>query len=167
MYKSLYILIALLFPYFSYCHSGGTDSKGGHYNRSTGSYHYHHGNGPHKHVDGWCTLKGPPSEKKNNTLIWVLGVAGTLVLGRVYLINEFEIKHAVSQIKNRIRWKVFKIWLLKPFQVKVTRKSFFEGFVDVSILLLTPLIAAGFVIYFPFALTWSIIQYIYRSIKES
>ncbi len=24
-----------------YAHSGGTDSKGGHYNRRTGSYHYH------------------------------------------------------------------------------------------------------------------------------
>ncbi|MCP4258683.1 MAG: YHYH domain-containing protein [Planctomycetes bacterium] len=26
-----------------YAHSGGTDSRGGHYNRSTGEYHYHHG----------------------------------------------------------------------------------------------------------------------------
>ena len=32
-------------------HSGGTDSKGGHWNRSTGEYHYHHGYGPHDHYD--------------------------------------------------------------------------------------------------------------------
>lgn len=35
-------------------HPGGTDSSGGHYNRSTGEYHYHHGYSAHDHVDGVC-----------------------------------------------------------------------------------------------------------------
>ena len=35
-------------------HPGGTDSKGGHTNHSTGEYHYHHGYSAHDHVDGVC-----------------------------------------------------------------------------------------------------------------
>lgn len=42
----------------SYAHSGRTDSSGGHHdyqNRSgPGSYHYHHGMGPHLHKNGVC-----------------------------------------------------------------------------------------------------------------
>lgn len=32
-------------------HSGRTDANGGHYDRSTGEYHYHHGYPAHKHYD--------------------------------------------------------------------------------------------------------------------
>ena len=32
-------------------HSGKTDSNGGHYDHSTGEYHYHHGYPAHKHYD--------------------------------------------------------------------------------------------------------------------
>ena len=32
-------------------HSGRTDSSGGHYNHSTGEYHYHHGYFAHDHYD--------------------------------------------------------------------------------------------------------------------
>lgn len=35
-------------------HPGKTDSRGGHYNRSTGEYHYHHGYPAHQHIDGTC-----------------------------------------------------------------------------------------------------------------
>lgn len=45
------IVAATLFPIHVYAHSGGTDSKGGHYNRSTGEYHYHHGYSAHQHRD--------------------------------------------------------------------------------------------------------------------
>ena len=34
-----------LILYSAFAHSGGTDSRGGHYNRKTGVYHYH-GGGP-------------------------------------------------------------------------------------------------------------------------
>lgn len=45
------MIAAALFPLCAYAHSGGTDSKGGHYNRSTGEYHYHHGYSAHQHKD--------------------------------------------------------------------------------------------------------------------
>ena len=55
MKKSIFLIIlivvAALFPINAYAHSGGTDSKGGHYNRSTGEYHYHHGYSAHQHKD--------------------------------------------------------------------------------------------------------------------
>lgn len=35
-------------------HSGRTDANGGHYNRATGEYHYHHGYPAHQHTDGIC-----------------------------------------------------------------------------------------------------------------
>lgn len=37
-----------------FAHSGGTDGAGGHYNHSTGEYHYHHGYPAHYHLDGAC-----------------------------------------------------------------------------------------------------------------
>ncbi len=35
-------------------HSGGTDANGGHWDHSTGEYHYHHGYPAHQHPDGVC-----------------------------------------------------------------------------------------------------------------
>lgn len=59
------LIIALLFLCFSstaLAHPGGTDSNGGHYNRSTGEYHYHHGYSAHQHPGGVC-----PYDNKDNT----------------------------------------------------------------------------------------------------
>lgn len=44
-------LIALTFALPVKAHPGKTDSNGGHYNRSTGEYHYHHGYPAHDHYD--------------------------------------------------------------------------------------------------------------------
>ena len=35
-------------------HPGRTDANGGHYDRSTGEYHYHHGYPAHQHENGSC-----------------------------------------------------------------------------------------------------------------
>ena len=48
------LLIVLLSMPVCFAHSGGTDSKGGHYNHSTGKYHYHHGYPAHQHENGVC-----------------------------------------------------------------------------------------------------------------
>lgn len=44
-------------------HSGRTDSSGGHWNRSTGEYHYHHGEPAHQHYQGVC----PYSEEESTS----------------------------------------------------------------------------------------------------
>ena len=49
--------IVLLVPLLSsvaYAHPGKTDSNGGHYDRDSGEYHYHHGYPAHQHTDGKC-----------------------------------------------------------------------------------------------------------------
>lgn len=48
-------------------HSGGTDSNGGHYNHSTGEYHYHHGYPAHQHPGGVCPYD--KSETKATQLV--------------------------------------------------------------------------------------------------
>ena len=68
--KLFYILVLIFiitFPITSFAHSGRTDSRGGHHdykNRSgLGSYHYHHGMGPHLHPGGVCPYGGSSSRK--------------------------------------------------------------------------------------------------------
>lgn len=46
----LLLSVPMLAPYV-YAHPGSTDSSGGHYDRSTGEYHYHHGYPAHSHRD--------------------------------------------------------------------------------------------------------------------
>ena len=48
---AIFTLLFLLTLSFASAHSGRTDSKGGHRNRSTGQYHYHHGYSEHQHKD--------------------------------------------------------------------------------------------------------------------
>ena len=49
-----FLLLLLCFPIASLAHPGRTDANGGHYDRSTGEYHYHHGYPAHQHTDGIC-----------------------------------------------------------------------------------------------------------------
>lgn len=48
-------------------HSGRTDSQGGHYVSATGEYHFHHGYGPHQHVDGVCPYSSSVSSSSSTT----------------------------------------------------------------------------------------------------
>lgn len=45
------VSLCLILSVSVFAHPGGTDSSGGHYNRSTGEYHYHHGYSAHQHYD--------------------------------------------------------------------------------------------------------------------
>lgn len=45
------LLLILLLPVSVFAHPGKTDGKGGHWNHSTGEYHYHHGYSAHDHYD--------------------------------------------------------------------------------------------------------------------
>lgn len=45
-------IISLIIPVFA--HPGSLDENGGHYDRSTGEYHYHHGYSAHQHENGEC-----------------------------------------------------------------------------------------------------------------
>lgn len=59
-------LILLSLPMTISAHSGRTDSQGGHYNHSTGEYHYHHGYSAHQHPNGICPYDLSYSKEKEN-----------------------------------------------------------------------------------------------------
>lgn len=48
------VILIILLGISASAHGGKTDSNGGHYNRSTGEYHYHHGYPAHQHTNGEC-----------------------------------------------------------------------------------------------------------------
>lgn len=60
MQRKIYICIALILlilciaTILVFAHGGKTDANGGHYDRSTGEYHYHHGYPAHQHTNGVC-----------------------------------------------------------------------------------------------------------------
>lgn len=67
-------------PVATSAHSGRTDSQGGHHDYKNvsglGSYHYHHGYGPHLHKGGKCPYETSssnkvtkPAKKKVNTTL--------------------------------------------------------------------------------------------------
>ena len=47
----LLLCVVCFIPVAASAHSGRTDGSGGHWNRSTGVYHYHHGYSAHDHYD--------------------------------------------------------------------------------------------------------------------
>lgn len=50
----LSFILAVTLSVTAYAHSGKTDANGGHYDHSTGEYHYHHGYPAHQHTNGIC-----------------------------------------------------------------------------------------------------------------
>lgn len=56
--KNFIIILTLFFlallSLYGMAHGGGTDEDGGHVDKSTGEYHYHHGYPAHQHPDGEC-----------------------------------------------------------------------------------------------------------------
>lgn len=48
------LLTVFLLSTVAFAHPGQTNADGGHYDRSTGEYHYHHGYPAHQHTGGQC-----------------------------------------------------------------------------------------------------------------
>lgn len=67
MNRAIIGLMAVLSS-FAVLHSGRTDGNGGHFNHSTGEYHYHHGYSAHDHYDmNGDGIVDCPYYFKNNT----------------------------------------------------------------------------------------------------
>ena len=79
----LFLILCALITIPTFAHSGGTDSKGGHYDNSTGKYHYHHGYSAHQHKDGVCPYEKKNSPKKANddSNIWkIIAIVAALII---------------------------------------------------------------------------------------
>ncbi len=101
----LVFIVALLFllTVTVLAHSGRTDSNGGHWNRSTGEYHYHHGEPPHDHYDidgdgdADCPIRyeranEQASEDEEYNWIWIIIflIILALVLSLFWRLNDDE-----------------------------------------------------------------------------
>ena len=65
------LLFLMVVPCFA--HSGGTDGKGGHYDHSTGGYHYHHGKPAHQHPNGECPYANINAERQEDgEPVWLI-----------------------------------------------------------------------------------------------
>lgn len=54
MKKIVLLVVLLCLTCTAHAHPGSTDYKGGHIDRNTGEYHYHHGYSAHQHTDAVC-----------------------------------------------------------------------------------------------------------------
>lgn len=85
------LLLLILMAGLASAHSGGTDRAGGHYNRRTGEYHFHHGHPPHDHPNGVCPYGGtaygvaarPKPSRWNWPGICLLGAIGVYLYRKV------------------------------------------------------------------------------------
>ncbi len=71
VFVALLISALLSMVFYASAHSGKTDSNGGHYDRSTGGYHYHHGYSAHYHPNGECpyAIEEPTIKDENSSAI--------------------------------------------------------------------------------------------------
>lgn len=60
------LLIVAISVTWVFAHPGRTDGKGGHTDRSTGEYHYHHGYPEHQHTNGVCPYDFDDQTGKNS-----------------------------------------------------------------------------------------------------
>lgn len=75
---ALLIAILCIPAAVAFAHPGRTDSNGGHYNRETGEYHYHHGYPEHQHPNGVCSyLDDTPKESSESSRLAVVYTSST------------------------------------------------------------------------------------------
>lgn len=167
MYKKLIwlVLIVLLATVtVSSAHSGRTDANGGHYNRATGGYHYHHGYEAHSHTNGACPYDD--SIRASVSSGDVIGII-LLVLLIVGIIMLFNITSIVDWWKeNYYRDSligyllcaigfVFKTiyWILKICVYAINMLGLISAIIGIPVLLIMSFIEAledpspGFVIF--------------------
>lgn len=70
---AVFLIVFMVLPLSLSAHSGRTDSSGGHHDYNSvsglGSYHYHHGYGPHLHPNGVCPYDSAYTSVINNSMI--------------------------------------------------------------------------------------------------
>lgn len=127
-------------------HSGRTDSKGGHYDRSTGEYHYHHGYPAHDHIDGICpydfddktdhdsgeTLspENDPPENPEDKFSWTELILPYIVLAIMFGIL-FIIDIAKPRKKDSSHWFSYPsvaLWVYTIIIYATTHAANFPGF---------------------------------------
>lgn len=104
-------LIVALMSLTGLAHSGGTDSNGGHYDRSTGDYHYHHGHPAHDHTIEKDGTTKCPYEKKGGIGMLILSIVFAFV---TLFLGLFGFSNIIGCLKYRVShgWITILLWLL-------------------------------------------------------
>lgn len=107
----LTFIIFLSFGLVTYAHSGGTDSNGGHYDSTTGEYHYHHGYSAHQHINGECPYDFDDGTNENesrdldlnnpNHVYWTIIITIFIISCLIIVISQLMINEG---IKNSLLW---------------------------------------------------------------
>ena len=106
IFVAIIIALSVLFSTTALAHSGGTDRNGGHYNHSTGEYHYHHGKSAHQHPDGVC----PYDKKLSLGNYWLTILLLAIISITIYLFGfYFNSKCTESQTESA-KVIIFVIW---------------------------------------------------------
>ena len=114
--KKIILLLILFISILtmSFAHSGKTDSNGGHYDSSTGEYHYHHGYPAHQHnADGSCpyVTKLVINDTTNNNDDEIYEIKGS---NEEYYINKLnEMEEQIESLNSEIDSKDLEIEDLK------------------------------------------------------
>lgn len=131
----------------TFAHSGRTDASGGHYNRSTGEYHYHHGYSAHQHPNGVCPYikidnAGQSSNSgganssvttKNSDSIWKSEVWAVVALFLVVIcaflimiiiISVSDCKKMQERYKNISPEDIEKIKQIKEYETELRLKEY-------------------------------------------
>lgn len=136
-------IIAFSLAVIGFAHPGGTDGSGGHYNRSTGDYHYHHGYPEHQHPNGECPYNFKDNtEHKDNTnnknfgftdssteyFFVIIGIALVLVITffsvRRFYINKKSKKYAeilkIDLARLKLKQATIEEKCVAPYTQKLT-----------------------------------------------
>ncbi len=138
-FKQISITLFILFLLINvttvvFAHSGKTDSSGGHYNSSTGSYHYHHGYPAHQHPNGDCPYdfddRTSSTTNSNSEKVEILKIFSIITIAVII-----------------IELLVFAIYAYKE---KLSFKEYINGIIIAymfySIILLIPTIIIGLIV---------------------
>lgn len=115
-------------------HPGRTDSSGGHYDRSTGEYHYHHGYPAHQHAGGICEYNfddqtGRRSGSSNSTAKSTTVSDLEAEISRLETRNhflEYELEHKTEKDQTALVWAFitfFVITLAVCILIGVSKRS--------------------------------------------
>lgn len=160
--KLFIVLVALLnlFLCVASAHSGRTDANGGHYNRSTGEYHYHHGYPEHQHENGICPYSfedrtgqnaGAENNKEAKQKETEIGENFTVYvfIFIAFVVGTFGFSQIIGSIQTRQRNYIFTIlfWIVilatEFFLMRTFWGSYMMGYYAGTIISLLASLGAG------------------------
>lgn len=127
-------LTLLSLPLSVMAHPGRTDSNGGHYDRSTGEYHYHHGYSAHQHKNGVCPYESTSSKDSEDPQN---SCKDTFNLTISFLLAWFVV--SIGMAKLNIGYKI-----ISQFNPDVHRNANGPFIVDIIISFIATLLIFGF-----------------------